>query len=172
MGVAFFPVIDLNNDDSNGEKIKNPAKAKRNPRIRKADLKKAHRYCSAAGQHRRGPMKTEVQVDENYRRNSRASPINAIHQKRRRTRHHHLHSNRRSTGRTARSTTNRLDEDSLYDAIKSSLQLAHSQPKNSRLAADARQAALIAGVNRFRERNCCNHFPKTARACRQKILRS
>src|SRR5713226_7214281 len=32
-------------------------------------------------------------------------------------------------GRTARATTNRLDEDSLLAAVKSSLQLAHSQPK-------------------------------------------
>src|ERR1041385_6072921 len=32
-------------------------------------------------------------------------------------------------GRTARATTNRLDEDSLRAAVQSSLQLAHSQPK-------------------------------------------
>src|SRR6266481_3013694 len=32
-------------------------------------------------------------------------------------------------GRTARATTNRLDEDSLRATVKSSLQLAHSQPK-------------------------------------------
>jgi predicted Zn-dependent protease len=32
-------------------------------------------------------------------------------------------------GRTARATTNRLDEDSLRAAVESSLQLAHSQPK-------------------------------------------
>jgi len=36
-------------------------------------------------------------------------------------------------GRTARTTTNRLDEDSLRKAVESSLQLAHSQPKNPRL---------------------------------------
>src|SRR5579864_2874021 len=36
-------------------------------------------------------------------------------------------------GRTARATTNRLDEDSLRSAVVSSLQLAHSQPKNPKL---------------------------------------
>lgn len=36
-------------------------------------------------------------------------------------------------GRTARATTNRIDEDSLRTAIESSLSLAHSQPKDPRL---------------------------------------
>jgi PmbA protein len=36
-------------------------------------------------------------------------------------------------GRTARATTNRIDEDSLRGAIESSLSLAHSQPKDPRL---------------------------------------
>lgn len=36
-------------------------------------------------------------------------------------------------GRTARATTNRLDEDSLRSAIEASLSLAHSQPKDPRL---------------------------------------
>ena len=36
-------------------------------------------------------------------------------------------------GRTARATTNRLDEDSLRSAVEASLSLAHSQPKNPRL---------------------------------------
>ena len=36
-------------------------------------------------------------------------------------------------GRTARATTNRLDEDSLRGAIEASLSLAHSQPKDPRL---------------------------------------
>jgi PmbA protein len=36
-------------------------------------------------------------------------------------------------GRTARATTNRLDEDSLRAAIEASLSLAHSQPKDPRL---------------------------------------
>jgi len=38
-------------------------------------------------------------------------------------------------GRTARATTNRIDEDSLRGAIESSLSLAHSQPKDPRLLA-------------------------------------
>jgi len=36
-------------------------------------------------------------------------------------------------GRTARATTNRLDEDSLRAAVEASLSLAHSQPKDPRL---------------------------------------
>src|ERR1700744_2847321 len=36
-------------------------------------------------------------------------------------------------GRTARATTNRIDEDSLRGAIESSLSLAHSQPKDPKL---------------------------------------
>jgi PmbA protein len=36
-------------------------------------------------------------------------------------------------GRTARATTNRLDEDSLHGAIEAALSLAHSQPKDPRL---------------------------------------
>src|SRR3989441_8164767 len=36
-------------------------------------------------------------------------------------------------GRTARATTNRIDEDSLRAAIQASLSLAHSQPEDPRL---------------------------------------
>src|SRR6202012_710055 len=36
-------------------------------------------------------------------------------------------------GRTARATTNRINEDSLRGAIEASLSLAHSQPKDPRL---------------------------------------
>ena len=36
-------------------------------------------------------------------------------------------------GRTARATTNRIDEDSLRAAIEASLSLAHSQPKDPQL---------------------------------------
>src|SRR5205814_1026626 len=36
-------------------------------------------------------------------------------------------------GRTARATTNRLDEDSLRAAIEASLSLAHSQPRDPKL---------------------------------------
>src|SRR6266700_2284246 len=38
-----------------------------------------------------------------------------------------------SGGRTARATTNRLDEDSLRATIEASLSLAHSQPRDPRL---------------------------------------
>src|SRR5580704_17633061 len=36
-------------------------------------------------------------------------------------------------GRTARATTNRIDEDSLRGAIEASLSLAHSQPRDPKL---------------------------------------
>jgi PmbA protein len=49
-------------------------------------------------------------------------------------------------GRTARTTTNRLDEDSLRKAVQSSLELAHSQPKNPRLLA-------MPGKQRYRTTN-------------------
>jgi PmbA protein len=51
-------------------------------------------------------------------------------------------------GRTARATTNRIDEDSLRAAIESSLSLAHSQPKDPRfLAMPGKQK--YRKVNRF-----------------------
>lgn len=49
-------------------------------------------------------------------------------------------------GRTARTTTNRLDEDSLRKAVESSLELAHSQPKNPNLLP-------IPGKQRYRSVN-------------------
>jgi len=56
-------------------------------------------------------------------------------------------------GRTARSTTNRLDQDSLRKAVQSSLELAHSQPKNPRLLA-------MPGKQRYRAAN--RFWPETA----------
>jgi PmbA protein len=53
-----------------------------------------------------------------------------------------------SEGRTARATTNRLDEDSLRAAIEASLSLAHSQPKDSRLLPMPNRQRYRA-VNRF-----------------------
>jgi PmbA protein len=54
-------------------------------------------------------------------------------------------------GRTARSTTNRLDEDSLRTAVQTSLTLAHSQPKDSRLLP-------LLGKQRYRPvRRFCRH---------------
>ncbi len=51
-------------------------------------------------------------------------------------------------GRTARTTTNRLDEDSLRSAIQASLSLAHSQPKDPRLLPMVRRQRYRK-VNRF-----------------------
>jgi predicted Zn-dependent protease len=56
-------------------------------------------------------------------------------------------------GRTARTTTNRLDEDSLRKAVQSSLELAHSQPRNPRLLA-------MPGRQRYRAVN--RFWPETA----------
>jgi PmbA protein len=57
-------------------------------------------------------------------------------------------------GRTARATTNRLDEDSLRGAIEASLSLAHSQPRDPRLLP-------MPGKQRYRP---VNRFIKTTAA--------
>src|SRR5215475_6673249 len=78
-----------------------------------------------------GADETEVQLDETIEALTRFAN-NAIHQ------------NVAEQGvtvsvrtvvdrRTARATTNRLDEDSLRKAVESSLELAHSQPKDPNL---------------------------------------
>ncbi len=74
-----------------------------------------------------GADETEVQVDETIDALTRFAN-NAIHQN---VAEHGITISIRTVvdGRTARATTNRLDEDSLLAAVKSSLQLAHSQPK-------------------------------------------
>lgn len=74
-----------------------------------------------------GADETEVQVDETIDALTRFAN-NAIHQN---VAEHGITVSVRTVvdGRTARATTNRLDEDSLFAAVKSSLQLAHSQPK-------------------------------------------
>src|SRR6266849_7704707 len=74
-----------------------------------------------------GADETEVQVDETIDALTRFAN-NAIHQN---VAEHGITISIRTVvdGRTARATTNRLDEDSLLSAVKSSLQLAHSQPK-------------------------------------------
>ena len=51
-------------------------------------------------------------------------------------------------GRTARATTNRLDEDSLLAAIEASLSLAHSEPRDPKLL-------LMPGKQRYRPVNLC-----------------
>jgi PmbA protein len=74
-----------------------------------------------------GADETEVQIDETIDALTRFAN-NAIHQN---VAEHGITVSIRTVvdGRTARATTNRLDEDSLFAAVKSSLQLAHSQPK-------------------------------------------
>jgi len=74
-----------------------------------------------------GADQTEVQIDETIDALTRFAN-NAIHQN---VAEHGMTVSIRTVvdGRTARATTNRLDEDALFAAVKSSLQLAHSQPK-------------------------------------------
>jgi predicted Zn-dependent protease len=74
-----------------------------------------------------GADETEVHIDETIDALSRFAN-NAIHQN---VAEHGATISIRTVvdGRTARATTNRLDEDSLRAAVESSLQLAHSQPK-------------------------------------------
>jgi len=69
-------------------------------------------------------------------------------------------------GRTARATTNRVDEDSLRAAIDASLSLAHSQPKNPRLLPlPGRQR--YRGVDRFKKRTAALTPEDRARAVRR-----
>jgi predicted Zn-dependent protease len=74
-----------------------------------------------------GADETEIHVDETIDALTRFAN-NAIHQN---VAEHGIMLSIRTVvdGRTARATTNRLDEDSLRAAVESSLQLAHSQPK-------------------------------------------
>jgi PmbA protein len=69
-------------------------------------------------------------------------------------------------GRTARATTNRLDEDSLRAAIDASLSLAHSQPKDSRLLPMPNRQ-LYRTVNRFIKRTAALTAEDRARAVRR-----
>src|SRR5262249_46096919 len=69
-------------------------------------------------------------------------------------------------GRTARATTNRLDQDSLQKAVESSLELAHSQPKNPNLLPmPAKQR--YGAVNRFSRQTAALSPEVRARAVRQ-----
>jgi PmbA protein len=71
-----------------------------------------------------------------------------------------------SEGRTARATTNRLDEDSLRAAIEASLSLAHSQPKDSRLLPMPKRQSYRR-VNRFIKRTAALTAEDRARAVRR-----
>jgi PmbA protein len=68
--------------------------------------------------------------------------------------------------RTARATTNRLDEDSLRHAVESSLRLAHSQPKNRELLAMAGKQRYRV-VNRFSPETAAVSPETRARAVKQ-----
>src|SRR6267154_5390829 len=69
-------------------------------------------------------------------------------------------------GRTARATTNRIDEDSLHAAIEASLSLAHSQPKDPRLLSmPAKQR--YRRVNRFVKPTAALSAEERARAVRR-----
>jgi len=78
-----------------------------------------------------GAEATEVHVDEVADSLTRFAN-NAIHQN---VAEHGLNVSIRTVvdGRTARATTNRIDEDSLRTAIAASLSLAHSQPRDPKL---------------------------------------
>src|SRR6266404_1141031 len=91
-----------------------------------------------------GADETEVQVDETIDALTRFAN-NAIHQN---VAEHGITISIRTVvdGRTARATTNRLDEDSLRAAVQASLQLAHSQPKIPGLLA-------MPGKQRYRKVN-------------------
>jgi PmbA protein len=93
-----------------------------------------------------GAGEAEVHVDETASSLTRFAN-NAIHQN---VAEHGLHVSIRTVadGRTARATTNRIDENSLRGAIEASLSLAHSQPKDpGLLTLPGKQA--YRKVNRF-----------------------
>jgi len=99
-----------------------------------------------------GADETEVYIDETIDALTRFAN-NAIHQN---VAEHGITISIRTVvdGRTARATTNRLDEDSLRAAVEASLQLAHSQPKIPGLLA-------MPGKQRYRK---VNRFAKETAA--------
>jgi len=111
-----------------------------------------------------GADETEVQLDETIEALTRFAN-NAIHQ------------NVAEQGvtvsvrtvvdrRTARATTNRLDEDSLRKAVESSLELAHSQPKDPNLLPMPGQQRYHA-INRFSRETAALSPETRARAVKQ-----
>ncbi|HET8967541.1 MAG TPA: TldD/PmbA family protein [Candidatus Acidoferrum sp.] len=111
-----------------------------------------------------GADETEVQLDETIDALTRFAN-NAIHQN---VAEHGITISVRTVvdGRTARATTNRLEEDSLRKAVESSLQLAHSQPKNQSLLRmpDKQRYRL---VNRFSRQTAVLSPEARARAVKQ-----
>ncbi len=111
-----------------------------------------------------GAEGTEVHVDEVANALTRFAN-NAIHQN---VAEHGLTVSIRTLvdGRTARATTNRMDEDSLRAAIEASLSLAHSQPKDPRLLPmPGRQR--YGSVNRFIKRTAVLSAEDRAHAVRR-----
>jgi PmbA protein len=111
-----------------------------------------------------GATETEVHVDEVDDALTRFAN-NAIHQN---VAEHGLTVSVRTVvdGRTARATTNRIDEDSLRAAIDASLSLAHSQPKDPRLLPLPGKQRYRA-VNRFAKQTAALTPEERARAVRR-----
>ena len=111
-----------------------------------------------------GAEETEVHVDEVADALTRFAN-NAIHQN---VAEHGLTVSIRTVadGRTARATTNRIDEDSLRATIEASLSLAHSQPKDPRLLPMPRKQRYRA-VNRFIKPTASLSAEERARAVRR-----
>jgi PmbA protein len=107
---------------------------------------------------------TEVHVDETISALTRFAN-NAIHQN---VAEHTLTVSIRTVvdQRTARATTNRLDEDSLRSAIESSLSLANAQPKNPRLL-EMPGKQRYKPVNRFIKRTAALSPDDRARGVRR-----
>ena len=111
-----------------------------------------------------GVAETEVHVDETISALTRFAN-NAIHQN---VAEHSVNVSVRTQVdlRTARATTNRIDEDSLRAAIEASLSLAHSQPKNPHLLPLPRKQRYR-GVNRFVNKTAALTPEDRARAVRR-----
>jgi PmbA protein len=111
-----------------------------------------------------GAANTEVHVDEVADALTRFAN-NAIHQN---VAEHGLTVSIRTVvdGRTARATTNRIDEDSLRAAIDASLSLAHSQPKDPHLLPLPRKQRY-SSVHRFVKQTAALTPEERARAVRR-----
>src|SRR5690348_11013508 len=111
-----------------------------------------------------GADETEVHVDETAESLTRFAN-NAVHQN---VAERGLNVSIRTVtdGRTARATTNRIDEDSLRAAIEGSLSLAHSQPKVPNLLPMAGKQRYRR-VNRFIKHTAALSAEDRARAVRR-----
>jgi predicted Zn-dependent protease len=111
-----------------------------------------------------GVAETEVHVDETISALTRFAN-NGIHQN---VSEHSVNVSVRTQvdQRTARATTNRIDEDSLRAAIEASLSLAHSQPKNP-LLLPLPGKQRYRGVNRFLKQTASLTPEDRARAVRK-----